>query len=89
MCFRRDLPGGLPGLGMILGLVMLLACVGGENLLMIAAPTLDDRSIHVVIENPKGSFEKWEVQSSGELVQEFRVAAAAAYPSAADMVYCG
>ncbi|MFK7897061.1 MAG: inorganic diphosphatase [Myxococcota bacterium] len=39
---------------------------------MIAAPSLADRSIHVVIENPAGSFEKWEVQSSGRLVQEFR-----------------
>lgn len=52
-------------------LLLALGCAG-ENLLMIAPPVNSDQTIHVVIENPAGSFEKWEVQSSGELVQELQ-----------------
>lgn len=51
--------------------VSILGCAG-ENLLLIAPPMNADQTISVVVENPAGSFEKWEVQSSGELVQEFR-----------------
>jgi len=41
------------------------------NLLLDAAPVNDDLTIHVVIENPVGSDEKWEVQADGRLLQEF------------------
>ncbi len=61
----------LLGLSMGFLAASVLGCAG-DNLLLIAPPMNADQTIHVVVENPAGSFEKWEVQSSGKLVQEFR-----------------
>ena len=40
------------------------------NLLLDADPVNPDLTIHVVVENPTGTTEKWEVRSSGRLIQE-------------------
>lgn len=57
--------------------VLLLACSLGcslscaqTNHLYDAAAVNADRTIHVVIENPAGSDEKWEVRANGALVRE-------------------
>ncbi len=54
---------------------LLLACMGlfacaAPNYLLDAAPVNRDLTIHVVIENPAGSGEKWEVRARGELIRE-------------------
>ena len=53
-----------------LALFVGVACAG-PNQLYDAAPVNADRTIHVVIENPAGSSEKWEVRANGRLVQEY------------------
>ena len=55
--------------------VVLLVLFGSgclRNHLTDEVPVNPDLTIHVVIENPVGSDEKWEVQSDGRLVQEHR-----------------
>ena len=57
-----------------MGLALLtasLSCAHGEAFLEIA-PVNADLTIHVVVENPAGSDEKWEVRSDGHLAQEFQ-----------------
>ncbi len=54
---------------------LLLACsalcgCAAPTYLLDAAPVNRDLTIHVVIENPAGSDEKWEVRSRGELIRE-------------------
>jgi inorganic pyrophosphatase len=50
--------------------VALLLCgCASRDYLRDADPVNEDYSIHVVIENPAGSNEKWEVQLDGRLVQ--------------------
>lgn len=57
---------GLAAAGLVLN-----ACAG-PDLLRGPAAVLDEKTIHVVIENPAGSQEKWEVRATGRLVQERR-----------------
>lgn len=51
--------------------LLLLAGCSSTNYLRDADPVNSDLTIHVVIENPVGSNEKWEVLSDGRLVQEY------------------
>ena len=51
-------------------LVPFCACAT-RDYLRDADPVNPDLSIHVVIENPAGSSQKWEVRSNGGLVQEY------------------
>ncbi len=57
----------------VLAIVMLgglaIACAHG-NYLYDQAAVNADRTIHVVIENPVGSNEKWEVRANGRLIRE-------------------
>lgn len=46
-----------------------LACVRPNHLLDVA-PVNADRTIHVVVENPAGTAEKWEVRANGRLIRE-------------------
>lgn len=59
---------GLRGL-FYLQLSMLVSCAP-MNYLRDAAPVHSDLTIHVVIENPAGTIEKWEVGREGRLAQE-------------------
>jgi inorganic pyrophosphatase len=48
-----------------------LGCLA-PNHLLDADPVNADLTIHVVVENPAGSSEKWEVRADGQLVRETR-----------------
>lgn len=56
-------------LPLLVPFVATLACVG-PNHLLDAVPVNADRTIHVVVENPAGTSEKWEVRANGRLVRE-------------------
>jgi inorganic pyrophosphatase len=56
---------------LLLPLLFLLPSCASINYLRDADPVNSDLTIHVVIENPVGTNEKWEVLSDGRLVQEF------------------
>jgi inorganic pyrophosphatase len=49
---------------------LLCACAGTPDLISGYPPINEDLTINVVIENPAGTSEKWEVQANGELVWE-------------------
>lgn len=51
-------------------LTTVLACASPPDYLRDADPVNADLTIHVVIENPVGTNEKWEVRSDGRLVRE-------------------
>jgi len=51
-------------------LPFLMPACAQVNHLRDAVPVNPDLTIHVVIENPAGSSEKWEVRADGNLVQE-------------------
>jgi inorganic pyrophosphatase len=53
-----------------LSLLVPLGACATRDYLRDADPVNGDLSIHVVIENPAGSSQKWEVRSDGRLVQE-------------------
>ena len=55
--------------GPVLFAILALACVT-PNHLLDADPVNADRTIHVVVENPAGTSEKWEVRANGVLVRE-------------------
>lgn len=52
------------------GPLFVLGCAG-PNHLLDRDPVNPDLTIHVVIENPAGSSEKWEVRANGRLEREF------------------
>ncbi len=60
---------GAPTRLMLSALLLATACLGRDHL-RDADPVNSDLTIHVVIENPVGSNEKWEVRADGRLVQE-------------------
>ena len=51
-------------------LPFVFAACAPSNYLLDAAPINSDLTIHVVIENPAGTVEKWEVRADGRLAQE-------------------
>lgn len=62
------------GIGLLgffyLPLLLVVSCAP-MNYLRDAAPVLSDLTIHVVIENPAGAIDKWEVRRDGRLAQEW------------------
>ena len=54
---------------LLIALALLPACAQ-TNYLRDADPVNADLTIHVVVENPVGSNEKWEVRASGKLLRE-------------------
>jgi inorganic pyrophosphatase len=54
---------------LLFALGLIAACAEPRDYLRDADPVNADLTIHVVVENPLGSNEKWEVQSDGRLAQ--------------------
>ena len=66
---------GCGPIGLAAALTLTVMLVGGcarPDLLTDANAVNADLSIHVVVENPAGTTEKWEVRANGRLVQEHR-----------------
>ena len=54
----------------LIAMAVICACATWRDHLRDADPVNADLTIHVVIENPVGTNEKWEVRADGRLVQE-------------------